>query len=622
LDAQVTSRRLAPVVLLVAFLLLMAYVPVPRGASPTIITLSRTGFTDVANLNPFSPEGVYGIYVELYLPFAANAFPPSPEVVPVLAQGWSHSANYSQWTLNLKQGLKWDDGTPLNATDLYYSLQLTNNTFVQGPFDAHSFKILNSTAVRVSFSAPDYHFVEVGLGSTGIEIVPYHAFSKQSNITAFANLQNIVADGPYVLYNYAEGTNPMVFQANPYFFGGKPQIDEAAVYLFSSFSSAINTYDSGQLDALWSNGAYSTVKPLASVQGSTLVQSVPATTLVALMNNWRYPLNTTAFRQALAYATDRVQINNLLNGPFASSSEVPWDMLLPQYNKWLGFSGDGPVSYSTNLTTASNLLASMGLNNVGGNLQYANGTQVSLNIIFNGGSADAGSVATLLQEQWSKLGISVTVTSESSSNEAALATTDQGWQVDVSSNAPMGPVQGPGILAEQSGWQVTDPTTGVNVTLSPNYIGNVTLAEQYPTNSTDFNTYAGSAVTVFAKTVPMIPLYDEFNWVAVNNNFFWGSPTQHTGIYNPQTVASQILWYETMALMHPLAASTTSSSSHSTTSSTQSMTAPTTTSSSMTSPSSAPSTNDYYLYAAVIVLVVVVIAALALSRSRRGHKAT
>jgi hypothetical protein len=222
-------------------------------------------------------------------------------------------------------------------------------------------------------------------------------------------------------------------------------------------------------------------------------------------------------------------------------------------------------------------------------------------------------------QTWQKLGIDVSVVALSSSSILNLVGGNTGWQAIVDTNAPStpGPSNGPGILSEETGYSVTD-VNGNTLQFNSTFYNDTSLAVQYPSNSTLFDKYAGNAALIFGQQVPMIPLYIEANWVAVSNNFYWGSPTQHTGIYNPQAVASQILYYETLSLVQPLQISTTttstSSPSTSTPSTSTSSAGTTTSSSSQTTATSGP---DYSLYAAAAVVLVVVVAAVAIWARRR-----
>ena len=45
---------------------------------------------------------------------------PKGEIIPNVAEGWEWSDDYTQLTLNLRQGIKWSDGEPFTANDIMF----------------------------------------------------------------------------------------------------------------------------------------------------------------------------------------------------------------------------------------------------------------------------------------------------------------------------------------------------------------------------------------------------------------------------------------------------------------------------------------------------------------------
>ena len=218
-----------------------------------------------------------------------------------------------------------------------------------------NFSIVNSTSVKV-VTQPG-NFILYDLVYSGFALLPYQTFSKvnASAVSSFANENNIVADGAFVLQNYTANQNPIVLTANPYYWQGKPHFQTLQYYLYSSLASELNAYEAGQIDACGSSGPYSAYQPIANLSGHTVVGpplATPGITMGVLFNDWNYPFNNSLVRQALAWGTNVSAINAALNGRFSAAALLNQDNLLPAYNQQIGFNAMGPHGYSYNVSEA------------------------------------------------------------------------------------------------------------------------------------------------------------------------------------------------------------------------------------------------------------------------------
>jgi peptide/nickel transport system substrate-binding protein len=577
----------------------------------------------VSSFNWFSPIKDYDLTELLYVGLFTVAFPPEPLVVPVLAQGYSVNANATQFVITLRPNLKWSDGSPLNATDLWYTLWLLNATD-NAPV-ATSITIMNSTSVQVTFPTPQFQYVQSTLAGGDVVVVPYETFGKipvdeidcsATNGTCFADFSDIVADGPYTLSKYTTGENPLVLSANPYYFEGPPHLSTVNVWLYPDAESEIAAYKADQLDAFWTYGAYDTVIPVVAYTGHTLIQAIPALTYAILFNAFgnNYPFTDSKFRLALAYATNITQINSAVNGPYANSSASTEDSLLPTANEELGFPGSGPIGYNYSVTEAKNILASDGFTLSGGTLHYPspNGSAVSIQLAYEGGNPTAPDIAPLLAQEWGQLGITVNVKSEADSTIQSLTLGDTGWQVIIAGDTGLnvfGVTTGPSIATAFSAYGYATGNGGTA------YYNNTVGAWEddmstYPQFSAQFNSTAVDIAKAYVTQAPFIPLFNSYNWQSVSDQFYWGTAANNTGIFNTQATAQQQFYWDTLYLVAPLSTpappvSTTQTFPTSTTSTTLccSTSQITTSTTSSTSSSGIPS---LYLYAAVAAVVIVI----------------
>lgn len=607
-------------------------------AGPTTFSIGEVATPPISALNPFNPSSDYTILGILYDYMFSLNWPPLPMITPIVAGGYTMGSNGSQYVVSVKPNLKWDNGSPLNATDLWYTLSLYNESgFLPQTFTKLS--IMNSTAVNFTLSSPNPLFILQGFIGNGIAVLPYQTFHSISfsNLTNFQNLNNIVADGPFVIQNYTTNANPLVFKANPYYWNGAPKIQSMDYYFYSSPSSYLNAFVSGQLSAISPGGSYQQIQPIANLPGHSVIgppYATPGLTVEALLNAWVYPTNTTAFRRALAFATNVTQINNEINGPYANQSATNQDFLLPTYNQQIGFNnGTGVVGYSYNVAQAKQILTSAGFKYSGSTLEYSNGTAVTLTIKYRDYEPYSQGVATLLSTDWSQIGIKVTLQDVPSSTLRSGANNPNGWQVIVAGvlgpQTPSGVTPGPGILNDLGDYFVYTNNGTTHTSWNSTVYGILGRMATEPANSSLFYSDARTVATMYVQGVPEIPLFNTFNWLGVSDSYTWGSPSNYTGVYYTQAITGLEYWDLALDAVAPASSSGTTTTGTGTgpvtsvsgTGSSSSGTGVVTTSAggltTTTSHSSITSNNNLYVYIGIAVVAILLIGAAITAVKRR-----
>jgi peptide/nickel transport system substrate-binding protein len=542
-----------------------------------------------SSFNPFSAVASYYFYSMLYLPFASYNFPPSSYLQPVLAQNWSHNANYTSWNLTLKPNLKWDNGASLTSKDLMISLALENQTGALTGLNVVNISIVNTTTVNVRTSKSEPNFMVLYVTYTNSYIYPFSVYSKYDpyytnlspsqflaskqykNLENFTNFKNIIADGPFVLSNYSAGANPILFHANKYFYRGAPKMSNLAVRIFSSVSSMGAAIRSGEIDAMWDMGSYNTVVApnFKGLPNAQVFHIEPGPYMSVDFNMWAWPFNTTQFRMALAYMTDRDSINSIVNSN-NTSDLVGYNLLTGSLDRYIGINPSSVNNYSYNLSEANKLLGDIGIvkdNNSGstnyGLYIYNNsklpdyGDPVLINITTTQLGFGDLSTAIELEDQWSTLGFKVSITTLSTTPFYTLIYDKTGWDVAVQID-PIGYY--PDALTNEAGITSYDNSTAYNFNSSfgmANYnysmISHISNESYlYTINTNQSNVYAIELSNYLQKVVPTIPLWVDYNWEAVSSNYYWGNQTNHTGIFNTQALVQPQFWYGALWVMHTL----------------------------------------------------------------------
>ena len=103
--------------------------------------------------------------------------PDGGQVIPHIAKGWESNDDFSEWTVLLREGMKWSDGEPLTADDIMFwynsilgNSELTPSTplWMQNS-DGSVAKVekLSDTSVRWTFGQPNTAFLLALAGQDG-----------------------------------------------------------------------------------------------------------------------------------------------------------------------------------------------------------------------------------------------------------------------------------------------------------------------------------------------------------------------------------------------------------------------------------------------------------------------
>src|SRR5437667_2252809 len=288
-------------------------------------TMSRPGSTQlnvgttdsVVCLDPacaydyFSIEVINQVFDTLlvYAPNSTTLLPGLASQVPTVANG-GISTDEMNYTYHLRQGVKFTDGTPFNATVMKWSIErvialgdpggdpptnpnydaaqyggsaafllyqvggLGNNTF--STQTNNRIIVLDPYTIRFHLSKPLSFFNELMAFSVSAP-VSMSAYSKTQG-QADTPVSKIVGTGPYMVTNYTPSKGPIVLQKNPNYYNpgiyssygipSIPGISKINISLFSTATGMKNALLSGQIDMAYRQLNPQDITSLQSKYGS------------------------------------------------------------------------------------------------------------------------------------------------------------------------------------------------------------------------------------------------------------------------------------------------------------------------------------------------------------------
>lgn len=220
----------------------------------------------------------------------------SQKAQPVLAENYSVSADGLTWTVNIKDGVKWHDGTAFSA----YDVEKTYNDVLtykdKSPYFAvlSQLELVNAQSdktVNFKLISPQANFVNL----LEVPIVKYHdgeAFSPTGT-------------GPFVYDKVADKT--IYLSANKSWHKPKPTIENAEVKILPDKETAAYSYVSKEIDIV----AVNTTEDwdgYSSNADNTIVDYPSNVFNFISINTNIEPLSNSSFRQAISYAIDKESI--------------------------------------------------------------------------------------------------------------------------------------------------------------------------------------------------------------------------------------------------------------------------------------------------------------------------
>ena len=216
--------------------------------SPTqaLVMESSPESTITQDFNPFEPTaapqgmGATGLIYEPLIQFDIAA---PPKYYPWLATSYKWSDGGKAITFAIRQGVKWNNGTPLTPADVVFTYDLMK---ANAAINLDGLKIVSATAsgnnVTVTFPAPQYTNLEE---IAGVAVLPRSVWGTAGNPATFADA-NPVGTGPYMLSSFTP--QGFTLKKNPYYWQpSKVKVSKVYFPVYTSNTGALNALFSGQI---------------------------------------------------------------------------------------------------------------------------------------------------------------------------------------------------------------------------------------------------------------------------------------------------------------------------------------------------------------------------------------
>jgi len=269
------------------------------------------------------------------------------EIVPDLAESWDVSEGGTQYTFNLRDDIKFSDGSSVTARDFIYSFNRAANPETESPVaelylgdivgaqdvidgiasEISGIKLIDDKTLQINIDSPKAYFLAKLTYPTAYVL-------KESNVSAGENwTDSPVGTGSFQLERYDLG-QILILKRNDYYWGELAKLDRVEFNLAGGVPMAM--YENGEIDITGVGLAdLERVQNPSDPLNNDLVMVPPSFTINYIgFNVSMPPFDDPNFRKALNYAVDKQLI----------ASSVYSDLVRPAYGilppNFPGFSSD------------------------------------------------------------------------------------------------------------------------------------------------------------------------------------------------------------------------------------------------------------------------------------------
>ena len=296
--------------------------PAVGGNLNLVLEKEPDSFNSILYTTAYGAEIVTQLYATLF------EFNEKYEPTPYVAESWEMSEDQLTLSIKIREGIKFTDGTDLDAEDVAFTLEAIMHPDYTGARasslrDVESIEVVDKHNLKIHLKKPSAPLLtNINYGILSKEAFEGYSIAEMEK--APASMDAPVGAGPYKLKEYVRGQY-VVMERNPDWFmseqyGGAPFIETLTFKIIPDSQTALAALQNGEIDRL---------TPEAS--DVAMLETQFADKLTAYnwdrngfgymtLNNSKAPLDDKRVRQALTLGLDREAI---ITGVLEDRATIP-----------------------------------------------------------------------------------------------------------------------------------------------------------------------------------------------------------------------------------------------------------------------------------------------------------
>ncbi|MEM7737745.1 MAG: ABC transporter substrate-binding protein [Deinococcota bacterium] len=221
-------------------------------------------------------------------------------IEPTLAESWEVSEDGLTWTFNLREGVLFHNGDPLEVSDVIAKFERamdpesghTNSAY----YEAIESVTGEDNVITFTLSEPNASLL-YNLARPDSIIYPAELTETQRS--------QPVGTGPFVFADYVEGSQVRLEAFDGYYLEGVPYLDAVTYRIISDPNAQLAALRAGDIDLIGTSLSPENALQVQSDPNLKLTQGTATTEITMALNNSREPLSNPLVRQAITHAIDK-----------------------------------------------------------------------------------------------------------------------------------------------------------------------------------------------------------------------------------------------------------------------------------------------------------------------------
>lgn len=495
---------------------------------------------DPDTLNPLVSNTTPGNWINSAIYPHLMVMDPSGVKVPSLAESFEVSEDGKAVTFKLREGVKWQDGTPITSADVKFTGELLAEHKLQ--WTAEIFGQVESVDTPDDLTVV-YHLKEAYPAFAGtlgywIRIVPKHIWEKVEDPSNFANEEPVGA-GPFKLVKWEKGQYVELEAVDEWYAAeaGRPYLDKVTFKIYPDINTMVLALQSGEIDVTAQDIPTSAVAQFKTNDSFEVLQTPSlgyAYYSFMLNPDEKSPTQDVNFRLAMATATDREAIINVALEGAGTHIDTP---ISPVYADWVNPDAKAPVY---DVEAAKEILASAGYDDTDGDgvvnapSQFG-GKNVELSLTYDAANSFHQKLAKIIETNAKDIGVKIVLAPVEYNTLSAKVMSEHDFEMHIGKW---------GAFDEPSETMNTlfDSQNALNfMELNNPTIDELSRAAKFAKSEDEARKYVFEAQEWFVKEFPVVPVYvQQFNLVYNKKKFggFKLFPSDLQGLVDPNSLAN------------------------------------------------------------------------------------
>ena len=332
------------------------------------------------------------------------------EVVGVLAEDWSMSEDGKTYTFQIKQGVKFSDGSDLTAEDVAKSILAVpvnlgqyNGSYGRLSTIIEDAVVADEYTVELHLTQPYYNTLRELCLANPFGIVSSEQFNE--DLTAKDTFRTATyGTGPYM---YAGDNDGQIwnFVRNPNYWGEAPDVDSFSIKYIPDNDAKILAMQNGEVDFLSGikNISAESFEQMEQTEGFQAQADEKSLQTYYVGYNLSDPIfGDQTVREAISSAVDKDAIVESIYGGLYDKADTFFSRSLP-------YCDVEQTIYNFDLDHANQILDEAGYTDTDGDgIREKDGVKLSASFMYQTGSASEDNLVVYICDQASKIGIELT----------------------------------------------------------------------------------------------------------------------------------------------------------------------------------------------------------------------